>query len=106
MRNKYQRKVRKSNPKFEVVRGQELMVQVPLPIAEVWSELQAQVEELDGASRAADSARHPGKRSHAPGRTSPSAPSHRRLRALGEAAGLCGFWWTENPAGTAAGANP
>jgi hypothetical protein len=48
VRNKYQRKQRKSNQKFEIVRGQELMVQVPLPIAEVWSELQAQVEELTG----------------------------------------------------------
>lgn len=48
MRNKYQRKQRKSNRKFEIVRGQELLVQVPLPIAEVWSELQTQVEELTG----------------------------------------------------------
>jgi hypothetical protein len=29
-----------------VVGGQELRVQVPLPMAEVWAELQAQVEEL------------------------------------------------------------
>ena len=35
MRNKYQRKERKSNNKFEVVEGQELLVQVPLPMAEV-----------------------------------------------------------------------
>ncbi len=35
MRNKYQRKERKSNHKWEVVRGQELLVQVPLPMAEV-----------------------------------------------------------------------
>jgi hypothetical protein len=48
VRNKYQSRDHKSNPKFEVVRGQELLVQVPLPIAEVWSELQAQVEELTG----------------------------------------------------------
>jgi hypothetical protein len=48
VRNRYQRKERKSNHKFEVVRGQELLVQVPLPIAEVWSELQAPVEELTG----------------------------------------------------------
>ena len=46
MRNNYQTKERKSNPKFEVVGGQELMVRVPLPIAEVWAEMQAQVEEL------------------------------------------------------------
>ena len=48
MRNKYQRKERKSNRKFEVVGGEELMVRVPLPMAEVWAEMQAQVEELTG----------------------------------------------------------
>ena len=48
MRKKYQSKERKSNHKFEVVRGQELMVRVPLPMAEVWAEMQAQVEELTG----------------------------------------------------------
>jgi hypothetical protein len=48
VRNKYQRKDRKSNHKFEVIRGQELLVRVPLPMAEVWAEMQAQVEELTG----------------------------------------------------------
>ena len=48
MRKKYQRKERKSNHKFEVVGGQELLVRVPLPLAEVWAEMQAQVEELTG----------------------------------------------------------
>ncbi len=48
MRKKYQSKERKSIHKFEVVRGQKLLVQVPLPIAEVWAEMQAQVEELAG----------------------------------------------------------
>jgi putative transposase len=48
VKNKYQRKDHKSNHKFEVFQGQELMVQVPLPIAEVWAEMQAQVEELTG----------------------------------------------------------
>ena len=48
MRKNYQSKARKSNHKFEVVRGQELLVQVPLPMAEVWAEMQAQVEELTG----------------------------------------------------------
>jgi hypothetical protein len=38
----------KSNHKFEVVGGQELMVRVPLPMAEVWAEMQTQVEELTG----------------------------------------------------------
>jgi putative transposase len=48
VRKKYQRKVRKSNHKFEIVQGQELMVRVPLPMAEVWAEMQARVEELTG----------------------------------------------------------
>jgi putative transposase len=48
VRNNYQTKDWKSNHKFEVVGRQELMVRVPLPIAEVWAEMQAQVEELTG----------------------------------------------------------
>ena len=48
MRKNYQRKERTSDHKFEVVGGQELLVRVPLPIAEVWTEMQAQVEELTG----------------------------------------------------------
>src|SRR5262249_32600818 len=45
---KYQSKARKSNHKFEVVGRQELLVRVPLPMAEVWAEMQAKVEELTG----------------------------------------------------------
>jgi hypothetical protein len=48
VRNKYKRKERKSNHKFEVVVGQELLMRVVLPIAEVWAEMSAQVEELTG----------------------------------------------------------
>jgi putative transposase len=48
VRKKYQRQDDKSNHKFEVVRGQELLVRVPLPMAEVWAEMQAQVEHLTG----------------------------------------------------------
>ena len=51
MKKNYQRKERKSNHRFEVVRGQELLVRVPLPMAEVWAEMQAQVEELTGQAR-------------------------------------------------------
>jgi hypothetical protein len=47
--NKYQTKEPKSNRKFEVVGGEELLVRVPLPMAEVWAEMQAQVEELKDA---------------------------------------------------------
>ena len=48
MRNNYQTKEQKSNHKFEVVGEQELMVRLPLPMAEVWAEMQARVEELTG----------------------------------------------------------
>jgi putative transposase len=48
VRKKYQQKERKSIHKFEIVGGQELRVQVPLPMAEVWAETQAQVEQLAG----------------------------------------------------------
>jgi hypothetical protein len=48
VRKNYQKKDHKSNHKYEVVGSQELMVRVPLPIAEVWAEMQAQVEELTG----------------------------------------------------------
>jgi hypothetical protein len=48
VKKNYQRKAHKSNRKLEVVGGQELLVQVPLPMAEVWAEMQAKVEELAG----------------------------------------------------------
>jgi len=48
VRKKYQRQGHKSNHKFEVVGGPELTVRVPLPMAEVWAEMQTQVEELTG----------------------------------------------------------
>src|SRR5262249_43119641 len=57
----------------------------------------------DGASRAADPARDSGKRSHSQGRTSPSTRSRRRVRALGEAAGLRGLCGAKGVPGTAAG---
>jgi putative transposase len=44
----YQGTQSKSKRKFEVVGKRELLVQVPLPMAEVWEELQAQVEQLTG----------------------------------------------------------
>ena len=48
MRKTYQGIRNKSNRKFEVLGKQELLVQVPLLMAEVWEELQAQVEQLTG----------------------------------------------------------
>ena len=106
MRNKYQRKVRKSNQKFEIVRGQELMVRVPLPMAEVWAELQAQVEELTG--QAGLQILRAILENEVTRRVGPpaSAASYGRVCALGKAAGFCGFCGTEEPAGTAASTNP
>jgi hypothetical protein len=48
VKKNYQTKERKFNHKLEIVRGQELLVRVPLPMAEVWAEMQAEVEELTG----------------------------------------------------------
>lgn len=48
MKNRYQRTTGKSKPKFEVVGGRELAVRLPLPLVEVWEELQAEVERLAG----------------------------------------------------------
>ena len=48
MSKSYQGRVSKSNRKFEVIGKRELLVQVPLPMAEVWAELQAEVEKLTG----------------------------------------------------------
>jgi hypothetical protein len=42
VKKNYQRKERKSNHKFEVRRGLESLVRVPLPMAAVWAEMQAQ----------------------------------------------------------------
>jgi len=48
VRKTYQGKPSKSNARFEMIGKRELLVQVPLPMAEVWSELQAEVEKLTG----------------------------------------------------------
>jgi putative transposase len=47
VRNRYQSKARKSRT-FEVVGGRDLAVRLPLPLVEVWEELQARVEQLAG----------------------------------------------------------
>lgn len=48
MKKTYQGTQAKSKQKFEVLGKRELVVQVPLPMAEVWEELQAEVEQLTG----------------------------------------------------------
>jgi putative transposase len=44
----YQGTQDKSKQKFEVIGKREMVVEVPLPIVEVWQELQAEVEQLTG----------------------------------------------------------
>lgn len=48
MRQRYQRTREKSKAKFGVIDGRELTVHLPLPLVEVWEELQARVEQLAG----------------------------------------------------------
>jgi hypothetical protein len=48
MRNTDQRNATKSKQKFEVLGAKQLPMEVPLPLVEVWEELQPQVEHLAG----------------------------------------------------------
>ena len=48
MKKSYQGTAGKSKEKFAVLGKRELLVEVPLPLVEVWEELQAQVEQLTG----------------------------------------------------------
>ena len=48
MRKTYQGTARKSKAKFEVVGSKEVAVRLPLPLVEVWEELQSEVEHLTG----------------------------------------------------------
>src|SRR6516164_8038712 len=48
MAEKYQRCAKKSTTKFEVVGRKEALLRMPLPLVEVWEELQPEVEHLTG----------------------------------------------------------
>jgi transposase-like protein len=48
MAEKYQSSAKKSTKKFEVLGRKELAVSLPLPLLEVWEELQPEVEHLTG----------------------------------------------------------
>ena len=48
MRKNYQGKPGKSKGKFAVLGRNEVSVQVPLPLVEVWEDLQPRVEQLSG----------------------------------------------------------
>lgn len=48
MAERYQSSAKKSTKKFEVIGAKQLMVDLPLPLVEVWEELQPEVEHLTG----------------------------------------------------------
>jgi hypothetical protein len=48
MAERYQSSAKKSMRKFEVVGERQLAVRLPLPLVEVWEELQPRVEQLTG----------------------------------------------------------
>src|ERR1700694_6137351 len=48
MAERYQSRARKSTKKFEVMGSKEVAVRLPLPLVEVWEELQPEVERLTG----------------------------------------------------------
>jgi hypothetical protein len=48
MAEKYERCARKSTKKVELLGGKEVAVRLPLPLVEVWEELQPEVEHLTG----------------------------------------------------------
>jgi hypothetical protein len=48
MAKRYQSSAKKSMRKFEVVGERQLAVRLPLPLVEVWEELQPRVEQLTG----------------------------------------------------------
>ena len=48
MRKTYQGTSSKSKQKFQLVGNRQLAVHVPLPLVEVWEELQPEVEHLTG----------------------------------------------------------
>src|SRR5450755_4452492 len=51
MAMRYQSSAKKSNRKFEVVGARQLAVHLPLPLVELWEELQPQVEHLAGCGK-------------------------------------------------------
>jgi hypothetical protein len=48
MAERYQSSAKKSTKKFELLGRKELAVSLPLPLVEVWEELQPEVEHLTG----------------------------------------------------------
>lgn len=98
MRKTDQGTSRKSKQKFELVGNRQLAVNVPLPLVEVWEELQPEVEHLTGMAglqiiRAViedEVARRVGPRYQ------PDAASD--CRRWGTTTGLRGVWWAPRDA--------
>jgi hypothetical protein len=75
VRKEYKSKERKSIHKFEIVRGQELLVQVPVVNGRRVGGDASSGRRTRRAGQAADPAGHSGERSHPPGGASASAES-------------------------------
>jgi len=105
VRNKYQRKDRKSNHKFEIVRGARVAGAGAVADGRVWAEMQAQWEELTGKPGCRSCAPF-WKRSHhrvgPPHRPNPTAGCVR----WGSKPGYVVFAGQKSPWKRAAGANP
>ena len=105
MADRYQSSGKKSTKKFEVMGSKEVAVRLPLPLVEVWEELQPEVEHLTGLAglkiiRAViedEVMRRVGPR-HQP-------DAGVELLALGPAIGLCGVCRAESGRPATAGAH-
>src|SRR5215469_2688127 len=95
MAEKYQTFAQKSTRKFEVLGRNELAMSVPLPLVEVWEDLQPEVEHLTGIAGLKiiqaviedEVSRRVGPRASSGGRL--------RVPALGSTARLCEFLRSE-----------
>ena len=103
MKKTYQGTQDKSKQKFEVIGKREMLVEVPLPMVEVWEELQAQVEQLTGQGGAADHRRDSGKRGDAARGAIAPARGRSRARCVGGVSRvtwcLAGGRWPSSAAG-------
>jgi hypothetical protein len=94
----------KSKQKFEVLGKRELL-EVPLPMVEVWEELQAQVEQLTGEAGLRIIGRDSGKRGDAACGAAAPAGSDIARGALGASVGLGDVWRAEGGGRASAGAH-
>jgi putative transposase len=95
MAERYQTGVRKSTKKFEVLGGTELAVSLPLPLVEVWEELEPEVEHLTGMAGLKIIRAVIRRRSGAAGGATTSSRCRIGLPVLGPTAGLRAFLWAQ-----------